>query len=202
MPYNPNKHRRRSIRMHEYDYSKEGLYFITICVKDKECLFGRIQNGELELNEAGKIMDEQWLMISNRFPNTVLHEYIVMPNHFHAIIEITEKTISDNESLTDAPVGVTLAVTQAKHKGQPQGLPLQNAKRLGDIVGAYKSITTDEYINNVKCNNWPPFNKKLFQRNYYEHIIRNKESYEKIRNYILNHPASWEDDIFYSKFEK
>jgi putative transposase len=87
--YNPNIHHRRSIRLKGYDYSKEGLYFITICVKDRECLFGKIINGKIELNDAGIMIENEWLKVPDRFPNLQLHQYVIMPNHFHAIIEIT-----------------------------------------------------------------------------------------------------------------
>ncbi len=95
--YNPNIHHRRSIRLQGYDYAQAGLYFITICVKDRACLFGEIENGVLILNEAGEMVHDEWNKITERFPNIQLHENVVMPNHFHAIMEI---------------VGATLAVAQ------------------------------------------------------------------------------------------
>lgn len=88
MPYNPQKHHRRTIRLQGFDYSQAGLYFITICVQDRKHLFGEIVNGEMNLNEAGAIADACWLDIPLHFPNAVLHEHIVMPNHLHGIIEL------------------------------------------------------------------------------------------------------------------
>jgi REP element-mobilizing transposase RayT len=88
MKYNPNIHHRRSIRLKGYDYSQAGAYFITICTKNRECFFGSIINGKMILNNAGKIADECWLEISKHFPNAILHEHIVMPNHVHGIIEL------------------------------------------------------------------------------------------------------------------
>ncbi|HBH82298.1 MAG TPA: hypothetical protein DDY34_00605, partial [Bacteroidales bacterium] len=87
--YNPNIHHRKSIRLKGYDYSRAGLYFITICVKDRECLFGEIVDGKMILNDAGKLVENEWLNIIVRFPNVQLHQHIVMPNHFHTIMEIT-----------------------------------------------------------------------------------------------------------------
>lgn len=194
MSYNPNIHNRRSIRLKGYDYSRAGLYFVTICVKNRKYLFGKIIEGKMVLNDAGQMVDNEWLKIFHRFPNTKLHEYIVMPNHFHAILEIINKT--DNKI-----AGSTLVVDQNSNKiqkGQPQGIapnkPQQKNKRLGDMTGAFKSITTVEYIRKVKTDNWERFNKKLWQRNYWEHIIRNKAEYNRIANYIINNSANWDKD--------
>ena len=88
MTYNPNKHHRRSIRLKEYDYSQPGLYYITICTQNRLCLFGRIENGKMILNDAGRMVENEWLKMPVRFTNIALHEYVVMPDHFHAILEI------------------------------------------------------------------------------------------------------------------
>ena len=207
MKYNPKIHHRRSIRLKGYDYSKAGLYFITIVVKDRLHLLGEIENDKMNLNEAGKMIDNEWLKIPQRFTNTKLHEYQVMPNHFHAILEITP-----------IAVGSTLVVDPetVNRKGQPRGLtqrspeplpqrspkPLAQSvpeiknKTLGDMVGAFESITTVEYIRGVKSKKWQPFNSKLWQRNYWEHIIRNEEEYQRISNYIRNNPSNWTEDKF------
>jgi hypothetical protein len=88
MIYNPNLHHRRSIRLKGYDYSQEGLYFVTICCQNKECLFGKIVDNEMILNNSGEIANDCWQQISKHFPNVILHEYVIMPNHFHGIIQI------------------------------------------------------------------------------------------------------------------
>ncbi|MBK7888536.1 MAG: transposase [Bacteroidetes bacterium] len=176
MPYIPHLHHRRSIRLKGYDYSQEGLYFITICQQDRECLFGEIVDGEMLLNDAGKMVDDVWLKIPERFPHVLLHEYIIMPNHFHAILEI----------LGSAPaVRATLVVAPDK------------AAALGDILGAFKSISTVEYIQGVKKCGWPTFNGKLWQRDFFDHIIRNERSFHRISRYILNNPKNWKGDKFY-----
>lgn len=208
MPYNPNKHHRRSIRLKGYDYSQAGLYFITICVQDRKCLFGNIVNGEMILNDAGKMADNEWVKIPERFTNVQLHEYMVMPNHFHAIMEIVGATlvvapdnvvtqnntsvirdnasvIRDNESVDD-------------EKGQPQGIAPTKPKTVGDIVGAFQSIVTVEYIHGVKQLGWQWFNGKLWQRNYWEHIIRDEQSYQHISAYIISNPKNWDGDKFYA----
>lgn len=162
MPYNPAKHHRRSIRLKGYDYSQTGLYFITLCCQDRICRFGEIENGKIVLNDAGEIVKNEWLKLTGRFSNIKLHEFIVMPNHLHAILEI----VAQNNT------GTTV----------------------GDIVGAFVSITTVEYIRGVKNSGWEPFDKKIWQRNYHEHIIRNEQSCIKISEYIINNPANWDND--------
>ncbi|MFK8009815.1 MAG: transposase [Saprospiraceae bacterium] len=171
--YNPKKHHRRSIRLKDYDYSQEGLYFITICVQNKVCLFGKIEEGKMIFNSAGEMIEKEWLKIPERFPNTILHEYVVMPNHFHAIIEILNDQIEHGEKLQTI------------------------ASSMGDIIGAFKSIVTNEYIQGVKKLDWKPFNKRLLQRNYWEHIIRNTNSFLTISNYIKENPVNWKHDKFH-----
>ncbi len=208
MTYNPNIHHRRSIRLKGYDYSQAGLYFITICVQNRECLFGEIINGEMFLNDAGTMVQTEWLKLSNRFNNIELHEFVVMPNHFHAILEIVGATVGvslvDTQNTPNTPNDVDTPDTPKydddNQKGQPQGIaPTDTAKNktVGDMVGAFQSIVTVEYIHGVKTMGWQPFNGKLWQRNYWEHIIRDEQSYQRISEYIINNPAKWSDDKFY-----
>jgi REP element-mobilizing transposase RayT len=163
-----------------------------------------------------------------RFPNIELNEYVVMPNHFHGILEIVGATlvvapIDDTAPIDDimkkgqqgiAPTDKTIDGIMEKgqqgiaptnktidgimEKGQPQGIAPTN-KTIGNMMDAFKSITTVEYIRGVKNLGWKPFNGKLWQRNYYEHIIRNQQSYENISNYIQNNPAKWQEDKLYGK---
>jgi len=189
MAYNPNTHNRKSIRLKEFDYSQPGLYFVTICCQDRKCLFGAIKNNDMILNNAGQMINDEWLKLPQRFPNIKLHEYIVMPNHFHGILEIVGETlvVSRNDATTQND--------NTTQKGQPQGFG-PTGKTLGDMVGAFQSITTVKYINGVKTKNWERFNKKMWQRNYWEHIIRNKKSLIKIGEYIIDNPKKWDNDKF------
>lgn len=180
--YNPRIHHRRSIWLKGYDYSCPGLYFITICVQNRTCLFGHIENGKMILNHAGQLVENEWLKIPQRFTNVQLHQYVVMPNHFHAILQI----------VTNPPVRATLVVAH-----DDMVAPTGKNNTLGDVVGAFQSIVTVEYIRGVKNLEWKPFNGKLWQRNYWEHIIRNDNSYQRISNYIQNNPLNWMDDKFY-----
>ena len=197
MVYNPDIHHRRSIRLCDYDYAGEGFYFVTICVHDRRALFGSITDGTMHLNDAGRMVEEEYRRLPNRYPHVICHEYVVMPNHFHAIIQIT----NDNASPVGAPlVGAHENISrvepnennQGTHKGCPSG-----DVTLGEIVGAFKSITTNAYIRGVKQNGWPPFHTRLWQRNYYEHIIRDQRSHDEIAAYILENPLHWSDDKLY-----
>ena len=220
--YNPRIHHRRSIWLKGYDYSCPGLYFITICVQNRTCLFGHIENGKMILNHAGQLVENEWLKILQRFPNVRLHQYVVMPNHFHAILQIItnspvgatlvvahddvdahDKMIAHNN--VDTPVRATLVVAHDKSTQQTHNrattrvAPTGKNNTLGDMVGAFQSIVTVEYIRGVKNLEWKPFNGKLWQRNYWEHIIRNDNSYQRISNYIQNNPFNWMDDKFYKE---
>ena len=187
--YNPNIHNRKLTRLKGYDYSQAGLYFITICVKNREYLFGNIVDNKMILNDAGKMVENEWLKLKKRFKNIKLYECIVMPNHFHAILEITvgaTLVVAQNNAITQN-------VTDDIRKGQPQGIAPTD-KTIGDMVGAFESITTVEYIRGVKNKNWQPFDGKLWQRNYWDHIIRNGNEYNRISQYIIDNPIKWEDD--------
>jgi len=300
--YNPNIHHRRSIRLKGYDYSKAGMYFITICCQNRICRFGKIvkiptNNNSfdemvgaplvgaqiidgrpqgspqpspqpsprptittsdiqvMQLNEAGKMVDEQWLTMVTRFPNIELHEYKIMPNHFHCILEIVGAPLvgthfKDGETtelkeITGRPQGyaptgtaptgtaptITAPTITASMETAPTGTPptgtaptitapteiastitvptdtsptgSQNDvvkpknKTIGDMMDAFKSIITVEYIHGVKNKGWDRFDGKLLQRDYYEHIIRNEQEYQRISEYIMNNPSNWKEDKFY-----
>ncbi len=178
MKFEPQKYHRRSIRLKDYDYSQAGAYYVTIDVQNRECLFGEIVNYEMILNEAGKMVNEQRNALLERFPNIELDVYQVMPNHFHGIIVIVE------------PVGASLVDAQKKKPA------------LGDILGAFKSITTHEYILGVDNKKWPQFYKRLWQRNYYEHVMRDEADLNRIRDYIQSNPGNWDEDEENPKFIK
>ena len=158
----PNKHHRRSIRLRGYDYAAPGAYFVTICVQGRQCLFGAVVDGELLLNDAGRMVRAIWDVLPERFPALVLDATVVMPNHFHTVVMLRE-----------AP---------------------ERSARLGDIVGAFKSLTTNAYIHGVRDQGWPPFDRRLWQRNYYERIIRDDQALARIRDYIQTNPVHWERD--------
>jgi len=177
----PPLHRRRSIRLKGYDYTRAGAYFVTICTKDRACLFGDVAAGVMRLNQMGHIVRQCWLAIPDHVPHVLLDEFVVMPNHVHGIIVIVS---------TDT-VGAT-------HASPPQhASPLQNhdtptrprgpqRQSVGSIVGSFKSAATKR-INEQRGTPGAP----VWQRDYFEHIIRNDESLNRIREYILNNTLQW-----------
>jgi putative transposase len=195
--YNPTLHHRKSIRLKGYNYSNEGLYFITICCKDNLCLFGKIMDSEMKLNDAGRMIAKWYKELEHKFPEIKCLESIVMPNHFHCIIEIVgaDLRVCPNEiaDLSDCPnKNTTLDVKNKNIEGEHIGSPLHR------VVQWFKTMSTNEYIRGVKTLGWQTFNGKLWQRNYFEHIIRNESSYQKISNYINNNPSKWEEDKFFT----
>lgn len=187
MKYDPARHHRRSIRLKGYDYAQAGAYFITIVTQGRECLFGRvIEAGALEFTPAGQMVEKWWLELRHKFPTVDLDAYVVMPNHFHGIVVIVDNVGAD---LGVGPEGGTHA-EQGTHanRGTHAGVPLPT------IVQWFKTMTTNEYIREVKQSGWPPFPGKLWQRNYYEHIIRNKPDLNRIRAYIADNPSRWATD--------
>jgi putative transposase len=301
MPYDPNRHHRRSIRLKGYDYSQAGAYFITICTQDRACLFGKVVNGEMRLNDAGRMVLAEWNMLPERFPHVVLDAFVVMPNHVHGIVVITNPATDDTATTAPKIVGTGLVpvpnagtMDAAPNAGTMGAVPdagtmgavpdagtmgaapdagtmgaapnagtmgaapnagtmgaapnagtmgaapdagmmgavpddgattrvaptaativgtglvpvpddgattrattrttTRVAPTVGDIVGAFKSRVTVEYIRGVKTSGWPPFRGRLWQRNYYEHIIRNERALNAIRQYIIENPRRWQMD--------
>ena len=195
--YNPNIHHRRSIRLKGYDYSLQGLYFITICCQDKICRFGHIQNNEMILNEFGQIAYNEWVKLNQRFSNIELDAFQIMPNHIHFIIALNNINVSK-----PAPVGAGFTPAQNNNAqnqinqpmqiiGQPQGI----APTVSDIIGAYKSLVTNACLEIYKSKD--EIMGRFLQRNYYEHIIRNEQSYQTIFEYIINNPKNWNNDKLY-----
>jgi len=313
MPYDPNKHHRRSIRLKGYDYTQPGYHFITICVQDRRYLFGQISNGKMKLNDAGRMVKKWYYELENKFRDKKCHQMVIMPNHFHCIIEnvtpigadrsvcpyktndktilnkqnilgqqtilkeqtilgeqnilgqqtiLNEQTILGEQTISGSQPGrgeqnilgqqtilneQTILGGQTISGSQPgrgeqiilgQQTILNEQTILGEqnilgsqtilneqtilggqnILGShtdrgehlgsplyravqwFKTMSTNEYIRGVKQNGWQPFNRKLWQRNYWEHIIRNEQSYQTISDYIINNPAKWNDDKFYTQW--
>lgn len=173
---------RKPIRLREFDYSEPGDYFVTICVDDRSCLFGEIENFEMVLNEAGKMIGEWWLELKNKFPNTYLDEFIIMPNHIHAILTILCEE-DDSSSVGEPLCGLP-----------DSGRPRRAAPTISEMIDWFKTMTTNQYINGVKTRSWKPFNKRIWQRSFHDHIIRNDDDLEEIRTYIISNPAMWDRD--------
>ncbi len=183
MKCNLEIHHRRSIRLKGYDYLSPGSYFVTICTQNRYSIFGEINDGKMGLNDAGKMVETVWNEIPQYYCRFCVYENIVMPNHFHGIIEIV---------VGAGPCACPDNTGQLMKTGQPQGVA--PTMSLPDIMHRFKTMTTKKYIDGVKQNGWTPFRGKLWQRNYYEHIIRNDDELNRIREYIVNNPLNWDSD--------
>lgn len=178
--YNPDIHHRRSIRLKDYDYTQAGAYFITICSWNRECLFGNVLDGKLQLHDFGQMIEREWLHTGVVRSNVILDAHIVMPNHIHEII------------LLNDTVGATRRVAQNKaiHRIAPTEKPVGLiSDSIGAIIGQFKSVVTKQ-TNQIR--NIP--SRPVWQRNYYEHIIRDEDEMNRIREYIIHNPLQWAED--------
>jgi len=216
------KKNRKSQRLANYDYSQNGLYFITTCTKDRQELLGEIKDRRMVLNESGEIVKKNLIDIHNYFENIFLDEFVIMPNHIHAIIEINQNTVgvrfiepggnlittdfdtSGSNDLGfdefgfDAPGFIAPGFDNPNTPGFDKSNPyrkeiknnpmLMNKTTLGKIVRHFKAKSTNEIRKQLNPITFS------WQRNYYDHIIRNDESLNKIREYIITNPERWERD--------
>ena len=203
MKYDPEIHHRRSIRLQGYDYSQPGAYFITLCCQDREHLLGEIHDGKMVLNDAGKMVKKWFYELENKFADIKCDEMIVMPNHIHFIVENTAvKTVGADLRVCPGCEPSVKGESPVDEGEQKEGERIEGEQKEGEHVGSplhvvvqwLKTMTTNEYIRGVKNCGWRRFNGKLWQRNYYEHILRDEKSLENIRNYIINNPAKWAED--------
>jgi putative transposase len=179
----PSNHRRRSIRLPEYNYAQPGAYFITICAHQHACLFGTILDGEMQLNEMGRVVQACWDEIPAHFAQVELDAFVVMPNHVHGIVVICE---DDSIGARHACVGATHASPLPRRANGPQ------PKSIAAIVGSFKSAVTKR-MNELRNTPGAP----VWQRNYYERIIRNEAELNAVREYIANNPQRWAEDEEY-----
>jgi len=201
---------RKQLRLKDYDYSACGYYFVSVCVKDKACLLGRVENDEMILNECGEVVRAVWLRIPQRFSGVELNAFIVMPNHFHAIVAIEDRVIFTALSYDEA--GLLSPLNNAS-KGDPRS-PLRSLARpvagsprpdrsvnlpvgagsprplrfvtLGNVIGYFKHQSAKR-INVLRGREGEP----LWQRGYYDHVIRNDADHLRVLDYIDNNPLDW-----------
>lgn len=181
----PTYPQRKSIRLQGYDYSQEGLYFVTLCTQGMVCLFGEIMKREMHLNEVGEIAEECWNNIPNHFPHIEIFDYIIMPNHIHGI----------------------LGISVGANKNSPEEIPFHSpSKTIGSVIRGFKNGVTKQLkecglLQELLANIYSPLQKtmrnSIWQRNYYEHIIRNQEACNSIADYINHNPAKWKNDEYY-----
>jgi putative transposase len=168
---------RRSIRLQGYDYSQAGAYYITMCTQNRECLFGNVVDGQMQLNEAGGIVLSVWGGLRQFYQGVELDAFVVMPNHVHGIIVIRP------------PVGAIHELPLPSKSFVSARIASRRGMLLSKIIGRFKMVTAKE-INGLRQS----VGSALWQRNYYEHIVRDDESLNRIRQYIADNPAPWELD--------
>ena len=184
MTFDPQKHHRRSIRLQGYDYSQPGAYFITLVTREREVLFGEIAGGELRLSEIGRIAEQHWRAIPEHFPQVELGAYVIMPNHIHGIIIIRPDSVGVGASQWDAPTSDVDDPTNDAPADKKLG-PQRGS--IGAITGAYKMSVSRRFKRELNVI-------PLWQRNYYEHIIRGEEEYRRIDAYITANIDNWMHD--------
>jgi putative transposase len=266
--FNPKIHHRKTIRLKGYDYSQEGFYFLTICCQNRTQLFGEIIDGKMILNDAGEIANQSWSEIPTHFPNVVLHEFVIMPNHVHGIIELKGIRVENlpppnnnengyivrAENLPPPDNNENGNIVRAENLPPPdnnengnivraENLPPPDNNENGNIVRAENlppTTTTTANVNALNdyeningtdvdgngAKNFSPLRSPsktigsvvrgfkigvtkwmrkntdvvvVWQRNYYEHIIRNEHAYKNISNYIETNPQKWNQDKFFKK---
>jgi len=171
--HDPDHHHRRSIRLRGYDYSRAGAYFITVCTQGRACLFGEIVDETMILNGAGRVVEKCWTDIPAHFPHIELDGFVVMPNHVHGILLITETVGANNYSPLRSPPSSQQRPGTSKTIG---------AVIRGFKIGVTKWMRKDALIHNI------------WQRNYYEHIIRSEDALQRLREYIMTNPIRWAED--------
>lgn len=184
MKQTPSYPQRRNLRVPEFDYSQPGAYYVTIVAQDRKPLFGQIVDGDMVLNEIGKMVKEIVEGVPRHYQNIHVEVSVIMPNHVHILFLIT-----------DVVAGPRACQSDQSNNGQPQGVaPTKEQLSLPDIVHRIKSLTTHRYMFGVRDKGWPRFDKRLWQRNYYERFIRNERDYQAVYDYIITNPMNWEQD--------
>ncbi|MFH2049019.1 MAG: transposase [bacterium] len=168
MKNKPHIQNRKSLRLKDYDYSQTGFYFVTIVIQDRECFFGEIKDGEMILNDAGKISYARWLWLKEQYHYVDLDEFVIMPNHIHGIIIIND-------------------VTNTNHSDRSRPVITKKIKPLPELIGAFKT-TSSKMIHKQGLVNFK------WQRSFYDHEIKNETDLNNIREYIVNNPLRWELD--------
>ena len=160
------EYHRRSTRLPNYDYTRPGAYLVTICTQNRDCILSEISNSKSVLTDLGQQVFASWQWLEKQYPYLKLDEFIIMPNHLHGILVITDNC-----------------------RGGSRTALIAKRKSLGHIVGAFKTIST-KWFNKIQGTP----GAKLWQRGFYEHVIRNDKELDRIREYIANNPARWEFD--------
>ncbi len=192
MTFNPDIHHRKSIRVKNYDYSKNGAYFITICTHERELYFEKYQ-------ELINILNQEWSNLVQRYNNIILYEFVIMPNHIHGIIFIVDEEIVVGKKRAEVNSEIKRAEVNPAPTFTPFIMPMLNLKNddskitLGDIICSFKSLCVRQWLRHINENNLEA-RSKFWQRNYYEKIIRDQNMLDMARKYIINNPSNWKID--------
>ncbi len=178
MSFNPRVHHRRSIRLRNRSYTEPGFYFVTLCIVGKTCMLGDVSNGQMMPNAAGKIVADSWRWLGTNFPTVVLDEWIVMPNHLHGVLQLREvgsQSGGGSRSAPTFPVGEDAVVVKPKP--------------LGQIVAAFKTVSSRKVNASQGVEHHP-----VWQRNYFERVVRSSNELARIRAYIRANAENWAQD--------
>ncbi len=176
MIYAPDIHHRRTIRLQGYDYSRSGAYFLTLCTHSRECLFGDIVDGEMRLNRVGQVVVDAWQGLASQYPNVIIDEWVLMPNHFHGILILD----SVGAQFIAPGVDATPFATQGA---------MNRAPTIGNLVRVFKARCTHA-VNRLRGTPGTP----VWQRNFYERVLRDDGELARAREYIVNNPGKWDLD--------
>ncbi len=176
MPFNPDIHHRRSVRLQGWDYSSPGMYYITICTHRRACLFGDVIDGEMRLNNLGRIAHDEWIRTENVRRNVDLDLFVVMPNHVHLLFVLNEQD----------SVGATRRVAPTTGGPTPSG---PKSRSVGAIIGQYKPCVTRQ-INTLRSTS----EARVWQRSFHDHIVRTESDLNRIRRYVAENPRKWHLD--------
>jgi putative transposase len=204
MKFNPQKYSRRSPRLAGYDYSLPGAYFITLVTHQREYLFGEVVNGEMKVNRPGKIVERAWKNLSLHYPQITLGAFVVMPNHVHGIVLINENDNSRGGSLWRGEPKVNQSINGGEISPDVKKTrPYTNINQtrstkmmhhgLSEIVRAFKSFSARR-INNLQNTH----SAAIWQRSYYDHIIRSDQEFHNFCEYIQTNPQNWQEDQLHS----
>jgi len=185
MKHDPGKHRRRSIRLRGYDYAQVGAYFVTIVTRDRACLFGEVVDGEMWPNQFGRIVQATWGELPDHYPGVERDAFMVMPNHIHGIIVLVD---DGGVGEYDVGAGLKPALTEFRPTTTPRA-GLKPAPTLPEIIWAFKTFSARR-INESRATP----GALVWQRNYYERVVRGENELSRIREYIANNPLQWGKD--------
>jgi putative transposase len=202
----PMQPKRKSQRKQDYDYSQPGYYAVTVCTQNRSCLFGTIVDGDMRLNDAGRMIVKTWYEIPDHYPGIELDVMQIMPDHLHGTIVVCEVGVPLHRDgrpnlriVNDRKTQVGLMMTSPLRRngftipgnGRAQG---PSPTTLSDVMERFKSITTKRYIAGVRAHGWHSFSGRLWQRSYHDRIIRNETELNRIRTYVCSNPSNWDAD--------